>query len=109
MRLNKSLPLEQITNIYNSILSLDKYWQELELDLPFGSSHPSLPLTITANSSGFRHAVQLLTPSNILAKVKSGDNAVVTKAIVDEASQLFLDAKESAKILLAHKEGFIKQ
>ncbi len=59
-------------------------------------------------STSLRHAVQLLSPALILARTKA-DNGVVTKAIIEEISKLFLDAKASARILLENGEGFMKQ
>ncbi len=47
--------------------------------------------------TSLRYAVQLLTPSKILAKTYGTAN--ITKAQVEETSKLFLDAKASAKLL----------
>jgi len=66
--------------------------------------------TITlAISCTYRHAVQLLTPASILARATGGENAVVTVDIIDEVASLFVDAKESAKVLLANKDAYIHQ
>lgn len=55
------------------------------------------------HSKSLRYAVQLLTPSNILAITSGRDQ--VTEADVDEAAGLFLDAKASVKILQESEEG----
>lgn len=59
-------------------------------------------------STSLRHAAQLLTPSNILAKARGGDAAVITVDIIEEVQHLFLDAKTSARILLQNP-GFMSQ
>jgi RuvB-like protein 1 (pontin 52) len=59
-------------------------------------------------STSLRHAVQLLSPALVLTKTKA-ENGVVTKGTIEEISKLFLDAKASARILLEHGEGFMKQ
>jgi DNA helicase TIP49 (TBP-interacting protein) len=50
----------------------------------------------------------LLAPARILAQAKGKDSPVITRAIVEEVKQLFLDAKTSAKILIS-TEGFVSQ
>lgn len=54
----------------------------------------------------FRYAVQLLTPSNLLAKVNAKDS-IGTEEIA-EINELFFDAKASAKILAEQDEKFMK-
>lgn len=54
----------------------------------------------------FRYAVQLLTPSNLTAKVNG--RSTITREDVAEVGKLFLDAKSSAKILAKHQDQFMK-
>ncbi|XP_041349852.1 ruvB-like 1 [Gigantopelta aegis] len=56
--------------------------------------------------STLRYSVQLLTPSNILAKING--KSVIGKDEVEEISKLFFDAKSSAKILAAHEDKYMK-
>jgi len=53
-----------------------------------------------------RYAVQLLTPSNILTKVNG--KTVISKEEVQEISELFYDAKSSAKILAEQDDKYMK-
>jgi RuvB-like protein 1 len=53
----------------------------------------------------FSYAVQLLTPSAILAKINGREEIQVDD--VEEADRLFVDAKTSAKILQEHEDWFI--
>lgn len=53
-----------------------------------------------------RYATQLLTPSNILAKVNGKDMVDVDE--VDEVNELFFDAKSSAKILQEQSDKYMK-
>jgi DNA helicase TIP49 (TBP-interacting protein) len=59
-------------------------------------------------SSSLRHATQLLTPAQILAKARGGDSALITLDVIEEVQHLFLDAKTSARILLQNP-GFMSQ
>ncbi|XVF69221.1 hypothetical protein PTKIN_Ptkin11bG0063500 [Pterospermum kingtungense] len=56
-------------------------------------------------STLLRHAVQLLLPASIVAKMNGRDN--VCKADVEEVSRLYIDAKSSAKILQEQQEKYI--
>ncbi|KAK6153347.1 hypothetical protein DH2020_012986 [Rehmannia glutinosa] len=47
--------------------------------------------------ASLRHAVQLLSPASIVAKMNGRDN--ICKADLEEVSSLYLDAKSSAKLL----------
>ncbi|KAL9253798.1 RuvB-like protein [Drosera capensis] len=47
--------------------------------------------------ASLRHAIQLLSPSSIIAKMNGQDN--ICKADIEEASSLYLDAKSSARLL----------
>nr|XP_022907490.1 ruvB-like helicase 1 [Onthophagus taurus] len=58
------------------------------------------------NRSTLRYAVQLLTPSSLIAKTNG--RSVITKADVDEVAHLFLDAKASSKILTQHKDKYMQ-
>lgn len=53
-----------------------------------------------------RYSVQLLTPSNILAKINGKD--AITSEEIDEINKLFYDAKSSAKILAEQEDKFMK-
>ncbi|KAB2065620.1 hypothetical protein E1A91_A09G105900v1 [Gossypium mustelinum] len=56
-------------------------------------------------STSLRHAVQLLSPASIAAKMNGRDN--ICKADLEEVSKLYIDAKSSAKILQEQQEKFI--
>ncbi|PPD71274.1 hypothetical protein GOBAR_DD31836 [Gossypium barbadense] len=56
-------------------------------------------------STSLRHAVQLLSPASIVAKMNGRDN--ICKADLEEVSKLYIDAKSSAKILQEQQEKFI--
>jgi len=58
--------------------------------------------------SSLRHALQLVTPANILAKMKGEETPIITKDVLEEASSLFFDAKTSAKILVEQSDGFLQ-
>jgi len=49
---------------------------------------------------------QLLTPSNILARINGRD--AIAKEDIEEINDLFYDAKSSAKILSEQSEKFMK-
>ncbi|ENN73292.1 hypothetical protein YQE_10056, partial [Dendroctonus ponderosae] len=53
-----------------------------------------------------RYAVQLLTPAHLTAKINGRSN--ITLVDVEEVSSLFLDAKQSSKILSDNKEKFMQ-
>ncbi|WCJ41870.1 RuvB-like helicase 1 [Euphorbia peplus] len=55
--------------------------------------------------SSLRHAVQLLSPASIVAKMNGRDN--ICKADLEEVSGLYLDAKSSAKVLQEQQEKYI--
>ncbi|XP_046573952.1 ruvB-like 1 [Haliotis rubra] len=57
-------------------------------------------------SSTLRYAIQLLTPSNILARINGKES--ISKEDIDEIHKLFYDAKSSAKILAAHEDKYMK-
>jgi len=59
-----------------------------------------------ATKTTLRYAVQLLTPANLLAKLNGRQS--IGKEDVKEISELFFDAKASAKILAEHEEKFMK-
>jgi RuvB-like protein 1 (pontin 52) len=61
------------------------------------------------DSSSLRHAVQLLTPASVLSKAKGLQGGIITGAIIQEVSALFLDAKRSAQLLIANSEGYVRQ
>lgn len=54
----------------------------------------------------FRYSVQLLTPANLLAKINGKDS--IEKEHVEEISELFYDAKSSAKILADQQDKYMK-
>lgn len=53
-----------------------------------------------------RYSVQLLTPANLLAKINGKDS--IEKEHVEEISELFYDAKSSAKILADQQDKNMK-
>ncbi|GCC38284.1 hypothetical protein chiPu_0016798 [Chiloscyllium punctatum] len=53
-----------------------------------------------------RYSVQLLTPASLLAKINGKDS--IEKEHVEEISELFYDAKSSAKVLAEHQEKYMK-
>ncbi|CAH1404640.1 unnamed protein product [Nezara viridula] len=63
-------------------------------------------LSDIGSKTTLRYAVQLLTPSNLTAKVNGRSS--ITREDVAEVGQLFLDAKSSAKILAKHQDQFMK-
>lgn len=54
----------------------------------------------------FRYAVQLLTPSNLLAKINGKES--ITREEIEEINELFYDAKASAKILTEQGDKYMK-
>ncbi|GAB2233949.1 hypothetical protein Droror1_Dr00003179 [Drosera rotundifolia] len=55
--------------------------------------------------ASLRHAIQLLSPSSIIAKMNGRDN--ICKADIEEASSLYLDAKSSARLLQEQPDKYI--
>lgn len=55
--------------------------------------------------TSLRHAVQLLTPASVIARTNGQDE--ITKAHLEEASSLFLHAKESAKMLSQQADKYL--
>ncbi|KAE9600467.1 putative DNA helicase [Lupinus albus] len=55
--------------------------------------------------SSLRHAVQLLSPASIVAKMNGRDN--ICKVDLDQVCSLYLDAKSSAKLLQEQQEKYI--
>ncbi|CAO2819591.1 unnamed protein product [Amaranthus hypochondriacus] len=55
--------------------------------------------------ASLRHAVQLLTPASVLARMHGRDN--ICKADVEEANSLYLDAKSSARLLQEQQDRYI--
>ena len=53
-----------------------------------------------------RYSIQLLTPSNLLAKINGKD--AITKEEIEEINELFYDAKASAKILADQEDKYMK-
>jgi len=56
-------------------------------------------------STSLRHAVQLLTPSHVIATTK--DRTDISQEDISEANALFCDAKRSAKVLQEQADKFI--
>ena len=52
-----------------------------------------------------RYAVQMLTPSKILAETQGRD--IINADDVEEIDELFYDAKASAKILAEQSDGYL--
>jgi len=67
-----------------------------------------IELATIASDTSLRHAIQLLTPSKILSTIYNPESPLITKAIIEEASALFIDGKESSRIL-KEQTGFIDQ
>ncbi|KAG0244275.1 RuvB-like 1 [Mortierella sp. GBAus27b] len=55
--------------------------------------------------TSLRYAIQLLAPANVMAKINGRDE--IFKGDVEEAGDLFLDSKRSAKIVTEENHGFI--
>ncbi|KAF9173767.1 RuvB-like protein 1 [Mortierella sp. AD011] len=55
--------------------------------------------------TSLRYSIQLLAPANIMAKINGRDE--IFKGDVEEAGDLFLDSKRSAKIVTEESRGFI--
>jgi RuvB-like protein 1 (pontin 52) len=53
-----------------------------------------------------RYAVQLLTPSSILARINGKER--ISKDEIDEVNDLFFDAKSSAKLLQEEQDKYLK-
>ena len=53
-----------------------------------------------------RYAIQLLNPSNILARINGRES--ITTEDVQEVNELFFDAKSSAKMLAEHEDKYMK-
>ena len=58
------------------------------------------------DKSTLRYAVQLLTPSNILARINGKDK--ISKEEIEEVNDLFFDAKSSAKLLQEEEDKYLK-
>ncbi|CAM9902708.1 ruvB-like 1 [Lethenteron reissneri] len=58
------------------------------------------------NKSTLRYAMQLLTPANLLAKIHGKDT--IEREHIQEISELFYDAKSSAKILADQAHRYMK-
>ena len=56
-------------------------------------------------NSTLRYAVQMLQPATIVSKVNN--NYQVTIKDVEEAAELFIDAKSSSKILMSQSKSFL--
>lgn len=59
-----------------------------------------------AERASLRYAVSLLTPANIIARVKG--RTTISKKDVEEVDGLFFDAKASAKVLAQHPEAYLQ-
>ena len=62
-------------------------------------------LAALGETASLRYAVQLLTPSRILATTQGRE--AISAADVEEANKLFFDAKTSAKILAEQGEKYL--
>ncbi|TXG64208.1 hypothetical protein EZV62_011202 [Acer yangbiense] len=58
-----------------------------------------------ARDTSLRHAVQLLSPASVVAKMNDRDN--ICKEDVEEVKALYLDAKSSARLLQEQQEKYI--
>ncbi|KAL9156407.1 hypothetical protein ABFS82_09G074700 [Erythranthe guttata] len=64
-----------------------------------------MALTATPKTPNIRHAVQLLSPASIIAKMSGRGN--ICKADIEEVNSLYLDVKSSAKLLQKQKDRYI--
>lgn len=55
--------------------------------------------------ASLRHAVQLLSPASVVAKMNGRDN--ICKADLEEVNSLYLDAKSSASLLQEQHDKYI--
>ncbi|CAI8599392.1 unnamed protein product [Vicia faba] len=55
--------------------------------------------------TSLRHAIQLLSPASVVAKINGREN--ICKADLEEICSLYLDAKSSAKLLQEHQDKYI--
>ncbi|PON78823.1 RuvB-like [Parasponia andersonii] len=62
-------------------------------------------LGVIGQRTSLRHAVQLLSPASIVAKMNGRDN--ICKADLEEVISLYLDAKSSARLLQERQEKYI--
>jgi len=62
-------------------------------------------LAQVGDETSLRHAVQLLTPSSILALTEGVED--ITPSHIEEAASLFLDARQSAERLIAQQDKFL--
>eukprot|EP00271_Cylindrocystis_brebissonii_P016095 TRINITY_DN39297_c0_g1_i1.p1 TRINITY_DN39297_c0_g1~~TRINITY_DN39297_c0_g1_i1.p1 ORF type:complete len:459 (+),score=113.22 TRINITY_DN39297_c0_g1_i1:202-1578(+) len=60
-----------------------------------------------AERTSLRHAVQLLTPSSVVARTNGRD--AMNQSDIEEIAKLFLDAKASAKLLQEQGDKYISQ
>ncbi|THD18488.1 RuvB helicase [Fasciola hepatica] len=63
-------------------------------------------LAAVATDTTLRYAVQLLTPASRIAQLAGRDE--IEPSDVEEVCSLFLNAKQSAKILAEHESQFMK-
>ncbi|CAK9174384.1 unnamed protein product [Ilex paraguariensis] len=56
-------------------------------------------------TASLRHAVHLMSPASVVAKMNGRDN--ICKADLEEANTLYLDAKSSAKLLQEQQDRYI--
>lgn len=89
------------------ILQIINLRAEIE-GITLDASAKSALAAVGVNTS-LRHAVQLLTPSAVLAKAKGIQGGVISAELVVEVSGLFLDAKTSAKQLIQNPKGYVPQ
>lgn len=83
------------------ILKLRAKTEGLEIDDDALTALGEVGVTAT-----LRYAVQLLTPAHLTARINGRPN--IAHSDVEEVATLFLDAKQSAKILSENKEKFMK-
>ncbi|KAG9156398.1 hypothetical protein Leryth_023031 [Lithospermum erythrorhizon] len=62
-------------------------------------------LAESGQKASLRHAVQLLSPASVVAKMNGRDQ--ICKADLEEVSTLYLDAKSSAKLLQEQQDRYI--
>ncbi|VEL36535.1 unnamed protein product [Protopolystoma xenopodis] len=63
-------------------------------------------LATIATDNTLRYAVQLMTPASRLAKLSEKESVDIEQ--IDEVASLFLNAKQSAKLLAEHDSQYMK-
>lgn len=95
----RTLPYSQEEMV--QILKIRSQTEGIQID-----DHSLAQLGQVGVKTTLRYSVQLLTPSNLLAKINGKD--AITSEEIDEINKLFYDAKSSAKILAEQEDKYMK-